>query len=52
MFKGSIICFYLFQPSIVGIMVCLEVFIVCLMVCFDCWGYWHHVMSREVDDYD
>jgi len=30
--QGSIICSYLLQPSIVGIMVCLEVFIMCLML--------------------
>ena len=36
---GSIICSYLLQPFIVGIMICLEVFMVCLMLCLYCWGY-------------
>ena len=34
-FKGSIICSYLLQPYIVGIMIRLEMFMICLILCYD-----------------
>ena len=37
MLWGSIICSYSLQSSIVGIMVRLEVVMMCLMLCYVCW---------------
>lgn len=37
-FEGeNIICYFLLQPSIVGIIVFLKVFMMCLMICYECW---------------
>lgn len=49
--QGEHIIFsFLLQPFIIGIMVHLEVLMVCLILCFDCWGFWSHVTSIEVGD--
>jgi len=44
-----LICYCLLQPCIIGIMVHLEV-LMCLILCYGCWGSWPHVLRREVDD--